>query len=197
MDTWTHLDRWMKIKKWMSSDASFAHMTWKNLSASLSIERMQLSDDDLWRDIQSEPLIENEEAHPRDALKFPYKLTFSLMKNFVLGCFEQIELLRQLIPRITWFLLLLDSFPHPGIIWNQYFVESIVRNHLLNAELWVWLREFFLIFVLVALDFNVEWQINRIIDNFKFSLSLWTNFFFDFTPWFSANTDTNSVMFDS
>ena len=62
------------------------------------------------------------------------------------------------------------------------------------------LRVFLLMFLPVALDFNFEWYINQIIDNFIFSLSLslFTNkisrliLLLDF----SANIDPNFVIFD-
>ena len=70
----------------------------KNLSASLLIEWTQLNNDDSQTYVQSETLIEDEETHPTVAPKFLNKLTSTLTKNFILGCFEQIELLRQLNP---------------------------------------------------------------------------------------------------
>ena len=82
MDTWTHLDHSMKIKRWTLSDASSSHVTWKNLSTSSSIEGTQINDDDSRTSIQFELLIEDEEMHPTVTLKFLYKLTCSSTKNF-------------------------------------------------------------------------------------------------------------------
>ena len=45
MDTCTHLDRSMKIKRWTLSNAS-SRATWENLSASSSIEWIRIKDDD-------------------------------------------------------------------------------------------------------------------------------------------------------
>ena len=101
MDTWTRLDRLMKIKRWMISDASSSHTMWQNLSTSLSIKWTQFNDDDSKTCIQSELLIKDEETHPTIAPKFLYQLTCSLAKNLVLGCFEQIKLFRQLSLGIT------------------------------------------------------------------------------------------------
>ena len=140
IDTWTHLDHSMKIKRWTLSDASSSHMMWQNQSASQSIERTWLNDDNSWTNIQYKLLIEDEETHRTIAPNFLYKLTCSSMEKFVLRCFEQIKLFRQLSLGITWFLLLLDSFLCPGSIWNQEFLERIKRKHLLNAKLHLWNR---------------------------------------------------------
>ena len=101
MDTWTNLDRLMKIKWWTSSDPSSSHVMWKNLGASSSIKQTQFNDNNSRIYVQSELLIEDEVTHPTVAAKFLYNLTSSSIENFVLGCFEQIELCRQLCPRIT------------------------------------------------------------------------------------------------
>ena len=68
MDTLTHLNRSMKIKWWTLSDASSSLAMWKNLSASSSIKRTRLNDDDSPTHIQSERLITNEEMHPATSI---------------------------------------------------------------------------------------------------------------------------------
>ena len=99
MDKQTHLDRSMKIKQWTLRDTS-SHTRWKILNASSSIKRTRLNDDDSQTCIQSMPLIKDEETHPMVAPKFIYLLTCSSTEKLILGCFEKIELFRQLSPRI-------------------------------------------------------------------------------------------------
>ena len=64
MDTLNRLDRLMKIKWWMLSDASSSRATWKILEASSPIKHTRLNDDDSQIGVQSEPLIKDEETHP-------------------------------------------------------------------------------------------------------------------------------------
>ena len=74
MKTWTHLERLTKINWRTLSDASSSCQTWQNLSASSSIERIRLNNDDSRTDIQSEALIEDEGAHPTVVLEILYQL---------------------------------------------------------------------------------------------------------------------------
>ena len=97
MDTWTHLDHSMKIKRWTLSDASSSRATWKNLSASLSIKRTRLNDDDLQTNVESEPLIKDEETHPLVVPKFLYKLTCSSKEKLMLGVSRKLNYLDNLV----------------------------------------------------------------------------------------------------
>ena len=63
---------------------SSSRVTWKNLSASSSIERTQLNSNDLHPSVSSEPLIEDEEPNPMATPKFAYLYACSLMKNVFL-----------------------------------------------------------------------------------------------------------------
>ena len=65
-------------------------------------------------------------------------------------------------------------------------------------RLWDRLCVLLLIFLRVELNFNFKWSINRIVDNFEFSLSSRTKFPFWISLLdFSANSDLNFVIFDS
>ena len=70
MDSWNHLNRSMKIKRWTQSNTSSSRTTWQNFGASSLIERTRLKDDDSQTSIQSEPLIKDEETHPTVAPNF-------------------------------------------------------------------------------------------------------------------------------
>ena len=55
-----------------------------------------LSGNNLHSSVSSEPLIEDKEPNLTAMHKFSYLYTYSSTKNFILGCFDQIELFRQL-----------------------------------------------------------------------------------------------------
>ena len=63
LDAWRHLRHSMKIKWHTLRDAS-SHVTWRNMSAPSSIERIGLNDDDLHHSVSSKPLIEDQSPNP-------------------------------------------------------------------------------------------------------------------------------------
>ena len=70
--------------------------------------------------------------------------------------FRGIELFRNLNPWISWFLPLLDSFPHPGSAWYEDFVKRIGRFHLLNSKICYQITEW------RALDLAINWIISSV-----------------------------------
>ena len=90
MDTWTHLERQMKIKRQAFHGVSSSRETWRNLSDSSSIEKMWFKRNDLHPSIPSEPLIEDETPNPMVMPKFTYLYTCSSTKSVLLDVLSKL-----------------------------------------------------------------------------------------------------------
>ena len=100
------------------------------------IERMRLKDNNSHSSVECQPFIKDETSNPTATPKFASLYACSSMENVFLdvSSYRTIELFRYLNTWISWFISFLDTFPHPGSVWNQDFVERLGRNRLLNAE---------------------------------------------------------------
>ena len=132
MDTRTHLDRSMKIKRWMLSDTLSSRATWQNLSTHL-------------------------QSNGRDLITTIRELTFNLsgwskMKRRIQRSRSNSSINRHVLRRKNLFLNVLSKsncleysvlesldfffFLYSSSVWNQDLVERIGRNHLLDAEIY-------------------------------------------------------------